>query len=290
MYRAAFKERIKKWGQQGDNNQLISKIAGHSWDSEPAELKEFYARCANVERINHGKAFPDYKFAPNKTGKKRGRPDDGDDDESDPEWDGSSVLGGKRRNRGIEKGLSRSVTSTPTPLPQGTPEYHPSSFQASNPHGMTSMVQFDQWNRPVQYHQIYQPAPYGYAVPMQPSIFVQRHPQPQYGMQSDLTSALVGMPPSDAPLVNPYGMEPEYALDPELTDDFGVEGATYHYGAYPDQIQPHDVPRSHSSMPAAEHEELHPGMTMLPGMDSWALPDPEANAFDAAFDQWGDTN
>uniref|UniRef100_A0A093V3V0 HMG-box protein STE11 n=1 Tax=Talaromyces marneffei PM1 TaxID=1077442 RepID=A0A093V3V0_TALMA len=66
MYRSAYAERVKEWCSQ-NNHQFISCLAGASWPIEPPEIREKYKLLALVERDNHQKAHPQYKFAPRKT-------------------------------------------------------------------------------------------------------------------------------------------------------------------------------------------------------------------------------
>ncbi|ODH48840.1 hypothetical protein GX48_05064 [Paracoccidioides brasiliensis] len=73
LYRAAYAERTKGWICQ-NNHQVVSQISGSSWSLEPKEIREYYERLAIIDRENHDKAHPTYKFAPNKrtnTRKKR---------------------------------------------------------------------------------------------------------------------------------------------------------------------------------------------------------------------------
>lgn len=82
LYRSAYAERTKKWCSQ-NNHQVVSRVSGQSWPKEPPEIREKYELLALVERDNHQKAHPDYKFAPNKTQtpprKKRPLDDEGSD-------------------------------------------------------------------------------------------------------------------------------------------------------------------------------------------------------------------
>jgi hypothetical protein len=66
LYRSAYAERTKKWCDQ-NNHQIVSKVTGQSWKKlEPKEIKDYYDRLATIERENHQRAFPEYKFAPAK--------------------------------------------------------------------------------------------------------------------------------------------------------------------------------------------------------------------------------
>ena len=66
MYRSAYADRVKEWCAQ-NNHQFVSQISGLSWPREPPAVREKYELLALVERDNHQKAHPEYKFAPNKT-------------------------------------------------------------------------------------------------------------------------------------------------------------------------------------------------------------------------------
>ncbi|KAG9800399.1 hypothetical protein KCU63_g25214, partial [Aureobasidium melanogenum] len=64
LYRSAYAERTKKWCDQ-NNHQIVSKVTGQSWKKlEPKEIKDYYDRLATIERENHQRAFPEYKFSP----------------------------------------------------------------------------------------------------------------------------------------------------------------------------------------------------------------------------------
>ncbi|KAM5445813.1 hypothetical protein MaudCBS49596_007102 [Microsporum audouinii] len=65
LYRSAYAERTKQWCAQ-NNHQVVSRASGQSWPLEPREIRDLYERYATIERDNHHKAHPDYKFAPNK--------------------------------------------------------------------------------------------------------------------------------------------------------------------------------------------------------------------------------
>lgn len=92
LYRSAYAERTKKWCDQ-NNHQIVSKVTGQSWKKlESKEIKDYYDRLAMIERENHQRAFPDYKFAPAKALPKRKNPKrildypENDFSGSDGEW------------------------------------------------------------------------------------------------------------------------------------------------------------------------------------------------------------
>ena len=106
LYRAAYADRVKAWGSH-NNHQIVSQVAGLSWDIETPEVKEKYHSWAKVERDNHAKAHPTYKFSPAKPpsfGKKRKVNAEEEDnsselDSADFEWTPSGSRGGRRAKR-----------------------------------------------------------------------------------------------------------------------------------------------------------------------------------------------
>lgn len=82
-YRLAYSARIKQWASK-DSHQEVSIIAGASWKIEPQSVREFYTNCAELDRANHTKAFPDYKYAPTKKPARSDSPATDDDDEPTP--------------------------------------------------------------------------------------------------------------------------------------------------------------------------------------------------------------
>ncbi|KAI4149789.1 MAG: hypothetical protein LQ340_004442 [Diploschistes diacapsis] len=98
LYRKAYQEKAKQVSSQ-NNHQVVSVIVAASWKNEPAEVKDKFAKYAQIEKDNHILAFPDYQFRPNKSQKpkkrKPGFDTDDDswadlDDTNDPEWGRSS--------------------------------------------------------------------------------------------------------------------------------------------------------------------------------------------------------
>ncbi|KAI5296163.1 hypothetical protein KEM52_005367 [Ascosphaera acerosa] len=65
LYRSAYAERTKEWCSK-NNHQIVSRVSGASWPLETPEIREKYEQLAIIERENHKKAHPDYKFSPNK--------------------------------------------------------------------------------------------------------------------------------------------------------------------------------------------------------------------------------
>ncbi|KAK2878182.1 hypothetical protein FQN49_001085 [Arthroderma sp. PD_2] len=130
LYRSAYAERTKEWCSQ-NNHQVVSRASGQSWPLEPREIRDRYERYATIERDNHHKAHPNYKFAPNKNQntpknqhgaknqsaaakKKRAHEEDFSDFE-DQQLDITSYPrpANRRRTLGPNGEVNRSRTSTP---------------------------------------------------------------------------------------------------------------------------------------------------------------------------------
>ena len=88
LYRSAYAERTKQWCLQ-NNHQVVSSVSGESWPMEPEEVRNQFNEWAKLERDNHAKAHPDYKFSPSKATNKRRK-----GEFSDEEDDAASDLNG----------------------------------------------------------------------------------------------------------------------------------------------------------------------------------------------------
>ena len=80
LYRSAYAERTKGWCKQ-NNHQVVSSVAGESWPLESDELRDQFNEWARIERDNHAKAFPDYKFSPSKTSLRKRQEDEDEEDD-----------------------------------------------------------------------------------------------------------------------------------------------------------------------------------------------------------------
>ncbi|TKA82898.1 hypothetical protein B0A55_01152 [Friedmanniomyces simplex] len=101
LYRSCYAERTKAWCVQ-NNHQVVSSVSGESWPMEPQEVRHQFEEWARVERENHAKAHPAYKFSPSKSNKRRKgefSDDEGDDaSEMDPSADPDGEYRGSGRN------------------------------------------------------------------------------------------------------------------------------------------------------------------------------------------------
>ncbi|KAF5544816.1 mating type 1-2 [Fusarium napiforme] len=97
LYRKAYQEVAKTQCSQ-NNHQHVSKVCGAAWVLEPAQIKETFDQWARIERVNHQRAHPGYKFTPSKPRKTK-RDGDGNDDYSDNDSDWNAGRARKSRFR-----------------------------------------------------------------------------------------------------------------------------------------------------------------------------------------------
>ncbi|KAI9722780.1 MAG: hypothetical protein M1828_004476 [Chrysothrix sp. TS-e1954] len=119
LYRSAYAERTKVWCLQ-NNHQIVSSVSGESWPLESEQVREHYNELARIERDNHQKAHPDYKFSPSKPSNATRRRKDGssEDDEpsdtEDPDWEWKP----KNERRGAKSRRGRHTTYPSYQVPQ----------------------------------------------------------------------------------------------------------------------------------------------------------------------------
>lgn len=302
LYRSAYAERVKEYCKEG-NHQIISQITGASWAMEPRETKELYENYANIDRQNHQKAHPDYKFAPNKNGpasrKRKGR-DDEDDHTDWEDRDYEAGSSGTKRTRYGQSVESRSHSSTPFETVR-QPNYgampighhaNPSSYQASNPRSIPPAYPVD-----LDDHYYEQWAtPYGNNIE---DVHVRRVQHPgtiSYGPMDD--QSLIGLPhaglSSHVQQQYGYGMpqqEHMNPLDPRL-EQYGAHNPYAQYGAV-DQARPLEPQYDYGQediFAAAQYgypeAGAHPGMaTLTSPRGPWDQPLPGAD-FDEELGKW----
>ncbi|CAK7220824.1 hypothetical protein SCUCBS95973_004287 [Sporothrix curviconia] len=126
LYRKAYQDSAKRYSRQG-NHQIISKICGQSWAKEPDNIRRQFNDWAVVERDNHRRAHPEYKFTPAKP-RKKDKDEFGDDSEGDEaDWDSAA-----RRDPAY-----RATSRTPMVDPHGAPygyAYNMGSLQDTRPY------------------------------------------------------------------------------------------------------------------------------------------------------------
>jgi HMG (high mobility group) box len=71
LYRKAYQNVAADWSFQmrtnGGNHGIVSQVCGDAWKLEPESIKNQFAEWAHVERVNHRKAHPGYKFTPSQS-------------------------------------------------------------------------------------------------------------------------------------------------------------------------------------------------------------------------------
>jgi len=142
LYRSAYAERTKQWCTQ-NNHQVVSSVSGESWPMEPQEVRDQFNEWAKIERDNHQKAHPEYKFSPAKTTSKRRKGDDSDDDAElsdvdernpDGEYRGGRSLRQKREAAQEAVPLNDTYGFTSNPYyGRQAPAYEQSQYQYANP-------------------------------------------------------------------------------------------------------------------------------------------------------------
>ncbi len=141
LYRSAYADRARSF-QKSANHQIVSSIAGESWAIEPAEIRKQYDAWAKLERENHAKAFPEYKFQPqtNKASSRKRKERDGSEEDSDlseyaydPKGVGRAIRSKKSRSTYRDSSNTPSTLDEYDPYGQNPNMYHPSSYQMNNP-------------------------------------------------------------------------------------------------------------------------------------------------------------
>ncbi|KAL8647903.1 MAG: hypothetical protein Q9226_006235 [Calogaya cf. arnoldii] len=147
LYRSAYGDRVKALYPQ-NNHQIISRICGASWKMETSDVTEQFKLYYEMEKENHAKAHPTYKFSPAKSSpsrKRRGTADTSDEEELRSElgdFDAEYRPRGGRRSRPIK--TPRTGTPTSYPIHPSVNNYQPymvgpnayvnqSTWQFSNP-------------------------------------------------------------------------------------------------------------------------------------------------------------
>ncbi|KAF4445069.1 hypothetical protein F53441_10993 [Fusarium austroafricanum] len=112
LYRKAYQEVAKTQCTQ-NNHQHVSKVCGAAWVLEPARIKDNFDQWARIERVNHQRAHPGYKFTPSKPRKLRRDGDEVEDySDNDSEWNGGRGPPSAARKSRFRHATRLSETST----------------------------------------------------------------------------------------------------------------------------------------------------------------------------------
>ncbi|ROW11130.1 hypothetical protein VMCG_01388 [Cytospora schulzeri] len=157
LYRKAYQNRTREWCTH-NNHQVVSQVCGDSWPLEPEQIRNQFTEWARVERENHAKAHPNYKFAPQKPKAQKRKAES--DEEVEPEEPFEDWYG--TQGRTIKRPRSNRHTPVPEQEPlyaQHMPQYYPEYAQQQGmmmpSHGQVNMSTFhySNPNKPM-------PAPY----------------------------------------------------------------------------------------------------------------------------------
>ena len=237
LYRSAHAN-VAKAILGADNHQLVSSLCGQSWAIESPEVRERFAEIAKLERDNHAKAHPGYKFSPSKPpnlGRKRkGAESDEEDDFSDLgnedfEWKPSSSRGGNRAKR--EKIETHLTPWSSDPVP----------YQGYETQGMGyGVVTSQTLYQPNQYGQYFQPGVYPNAhVPTIGNTYVHTHPLDQPQMDHlESSEHLIGLPGVDSYNSLEQDAHSTYDDDPSLTAEAHVDPLLM---SYQNDVEGHDT-------------------------------------------------
>ena len=241
LYRKAYQERAKQVSSQ-NNHQVVSVVVAASWKHEAADIKDKFAKYAQIEKDNHIRAFPDYQFRPNKSQKSKKRKAGFDtdeeygtdfDDPNDPDWERSSS---KRLRSGQNRqpiyGQDFAFQNDFSQLSYGMPYHEPRSTYGVSHSTRLPQVALHEHDRDLfGNHMLVQT----YADP----LGYDDHQWSQIG-ESDgssvpLPSQISGLPGAGDALLHPqndfgpvaqYGLSQAAQLDPSLvTESMGAVGA-----------------------------------------------------------------
>ncbi|KAI9738636.1 MAG: hypothetical protein M1834_008141 [Cirrosporium novae-zelandiae] len=321
LYRSAYAERTKLWCLQ-NNHQVVSAVSGESWPLEPKEIREHYNDLAKLERDNHQKAHPGYKFCPSKaqaTVKKRKSYSDEDDepsdlDEGDPNWAPPDFRKPRpnytqpKRQRG--QGLPL-VNYLGGPMFDTHNGLNRSSYQTSNPGRVPPAPIVNQDELAGEFYQT-TVQHINYPVPHVEDVMMRKTEAPNIQFRS--VPPLIGLPGSHhyellqqrsqhstpAPLGEPQ-------LDPALLNmDFHQDGGqvpsgdgsfdvfgnsqqpSFQYDGLPSSYDPEGLFGNSTHIEEYQHPaSIHPGMqTLTDGNEVWGRDSGVSALEDSEFEKW----
>ncbi|KAH8889522.1 hypothetical protein GQ53DRAFT_825408 [Thozetella sp. PMI_491] len=253
LYRKAYQDSAKlHWKHH--NHQVISQVCGDSWNMETEDVRSQFNEWARLERDNHQKAHPGYKFTPSKAIKPNGRSSKerelGEDESELEDFDWNTT-----RSRAARKGLDDpdGDYQPPRSLQYGhNPAYptmssirgqlgvshppNPSRFEYSNPNKLPP-TPYDHHSIRGQYYETTQ---------MQPP---HNHQLP--GGVEDLVMRKTSSPGMGAPAGMPYQHHPpqqHHSMHYDLMKPYGSQ-----------QLLHHQHHHHHQQLPQQNHREHQPG-------------------------------
>ena len=220
LYRSAYADRVNALAKE-INHQNVSKIAGESWNMETPEIRDLYEEYSKIDKENHAKAHPGYKFKPAKTltaGRKRKGVDSDEEDDlsdltnADAEW---TPPGGRRvkRSKRTDDEADHQYWSAAQSHP-----YNYSGHAASYAYSGQPGLMYHQ----SPYHQHYQGVvhPVAQALNMEDSFA--QHSQPSTD-HLEIAGETIGLPGIDPYMLSEDHSEPFAENNPVLTTEPQVD-------------------------------------------------------------------
>ena len=297
LYRSAYAERTKVWCLQ-NNHQVVSSVSGESWPMEPKEIRDQYTEYARIERDNHQKAHPGYKFSPSKAGTTSRKRRDASEEEEEPsdleeldsEWKPS------RTKNGSDKYVKKTMPEVnwPTASMNNSNYYtadvlpSQSSYQYSNP-GKPLPVPMGHDEMYGHYYQTSVRANVG--APYTEDVFVHRTHVP--GQTFGTQSPLIGMPGrSHLELLPEHsGGNSPAILEETQVDPYLLNQNDDPFGGLPAAVSPQYGIRGFdqaelltADMQPSTYED---DPTFTQGMEAWQFAEePSPGTAAAGFDNW----
>ena len=264
LYRSAYAERTKLWCLQ-NNHQVVSSVSGASWPLEPPAIREKYNALAKLERINHQRAHPGYKFSPSKVQNMTRRPENLDEPKevvhysSEDDFENTEELQAEdtkmKKRKPYERKRKIVLEEPKVSTPRSIREYSlnikspggalKSSYNALNP-GRTPPVCMGESDMNGQYYQtIVRPTSVvnlGSGMIEDVTIRKTATPPGQHDLRRNLQDRLLALPDCD-------DASPEIKIDPALFDqDDSLEN-----------IQDYGEDNTSSSMHQNNYYDFHTG-------------------------------
>ncbi|KAK5651757.1 hypothetical protein OQA88_11719 [Cercophora sp. LCS_1] len=286
LYRKAYQQRAKEWASQ-HNHQIVSRVCGLSWPLEPEQVRLQFKEWADLERDNHQKAHPDYKFTPSKPQKGKYRDGKLEDSEGsdleDPEW-------GPRGQHRYNRSTTRTPNDDPDPprsaysassfqymglhslgMPQ---QQNRSAFEYTNP-GKPMPSPYDSRDLPGQYYQTQiHNQTRGIHRGMVEDVVMRKTPSPTFAFQSGQSHYGLGHYPSHSPgpeHQNQTSQQPqrfEQRIDPSLLPQEGSMFDGVHSVLFDNSGMPNHHQQVWPHLPTgSESESQFATDSYLPGLE-----------------------
>lgn len=287
LYRKAYQNLAKSICTQ-NNHQIVSQVCGDAWPLEPEHIREQFNEWAKIEKENHIKAHPNYKFTPSKPAKKVRKVDTGSDEGShlgEAEWASERPLRGLDAEKAARQTQMGAPVSTPISIFEtydgygslGVPSNH-SLYPYSNT-GKLIPTPYDSTGFPGDHY--YQQSVY--STPGQSGlvedVVIRKTPSPASFGQPHHIMGDTAYPP----IIDPYatmGMGSEHTMDPSLVarpSGKAYDGTLDNFGF---DVDPKWLPSGMTDIgPLGMHESMEP-------LDAFLEQDPQLQYLKGEEGSW----